>query len=183
MAHRRIFLIAVTLVLSCQSGRGGEMGAADIAAASQRAEGPKVCYCDIATLKYEGASLTGASSESWPTGFTVIRIGVPDQQPTRLAVSGSFSVDKPKEANLHVAAKDHEGNLHLPTVQSVESATGKKRRVVTLLCEFALPEKDIHDLVIQRRLLVTTVNLGIVTAWVIIDEDEEEASLLGGFEP
>ncbi|NQT14191.1 MAG: hypothetical protein HQ582_15660 [Planctomycetes bacterium] len=99
-----------------------------------------------------------------------------------MAVSGAFSLDKPKEANLRVAAKDRDGKLHLPIVQSVASAKGKKRRVITVLCQFALAEKDIHELVVQRRVLVTTVNLGMITARVIIDEDEEE-NLLGILQP
>ncbi len=182
MTHRRVSLIALTVILSCQSGRGGETGVADSESSSPRSEGPKACYIDIATLKYEGGCLTGASSESWPTGFTVLRMDAPDQERSSLAISGAFSVDKPKEANIRVAAKDHEGMLHLPTAQSVASATGKKRRVITLLCEFALTESDIRELLIQRRVLVTTANVGMVTARVIVDEDEEE-SLEGLMEP
>ncbi len=180
VAHRLIFLIGLTLVLSWQPGLGGETVVTDTA--SQRAEEPEVGYLEVATFKYEGGRLTGANSESWLTGFTVIRIAVPDQQRTQLSVSGAFLVDKPKETNLRVVAKDHEGKLYLPSVQSVVSATGKKRRVVTLLCEFELPERDIHQLAIQRRVIVTTANLGLVTARVIIDEDEEE-SRLGIYEP
>lgn len=177
--HSPLFLITLTVVLSCQSGRGAETLAPDSASASQLAKGPKVRYRDIATLKYGGKGLTGANSRSWPTGFTVIRIDPCDQQRSRVAVSGAFLLDKPNPANLRLAVKDHQGKLHLPTVHSVASATGKTRRVITLMCEFALPERDIHELVIQRRILVATANLGMVTARVIIDEDEEE--LLEGY--
>ena len=177
MAHRLIFLIGLPLVLSWQPGLGGETGVTDSSSASQRPEEPEVGYLEVATFKYEGGRLTGANSESWLTGFTVIRIAVPDQQRTQLAVSGAFSVDKPRDSNLRVVAKDHEGKLHLPSVQSVASATGQKRRVVTLLCEFGLPEEDIHQLVVQRKVIVTTANLGSVTARVIIDEDEEQSRL------
>ncbi len=177
MAHRLIFLIGLTLVLSWQPGLGGETVVTDSASASQRAEEPGVDYLEVATFKYEGGRLTGANSETWLTGFTVIRIGVPDQQRTQLAVSGAFLVDKPKEANLRVVAKDHEGRLYLPSAQSVVSAIGKKRRVVTLLCEFGLPEKDIYQLAVQRKVIVTTAHLGLVTARVIIDEDEEDSRL------
>jgi len=146
---------------------------------TQSAEGPKACYLNIATLKYEGAGLTGCSSRSSPTGFTVVRIDSADPKKPRVAVSGAFLLAKPKEANLRVAARDHDGKLHPPIVQSVASAMGKKRRVITMVCEFALPEKDIHELVIQRRVLVTTANLGMVNARVIIEDEEEELILPG----
>lgn len=125
MAHRLIFLIGTTLVLSWQPSLGGETVVTDSASASQRVEEPGVGYLEVATFKYEGGRLTGANSESRLTGFTVIRIGVPDQQRTQLAVSGAFVVDMPKETNLRVVAKNHEGRLFLPSVQSVVSATGK----------------------------------------------------------
>lgn len=144
---------------------------------TQSAEGLEACYLNIATLEYEGAGLTACSSKSSPTGFTVVRIDSADPKKLQVAVSGAFLLDKPKEANLRIAAKDHGGKLHLPIVQSVASAMGNKRRVITVLCEFALPENDIHQMVIQRRVLVGTVNLGMITARVIIDEDEEENRL------
>lgn len=48
---------------------------------------------------------------------------------------------------------------------------------MTLLCEFGLPETEIHQLAIQRRVIVASATFGMVTARVIIDEDEDESRL------
>lgn len=146
---------------------------------AQESDRMRACYFSMATLRYERVNITGTDSELSRTGFTVTRVPAKDSANARMAVSGAFAIDKPKSQNLRLVARDHAGNLHLATEQTVAAATGSKRRVITLLCEFALPEQSIHELVVQRRVMVGEVDLGMVRAKIIIDEDEEEELLPG----
>jgi len=140
----------------------------------QESDGFKERYIPIATLPYQRANLSGTDSESSPTGFTVARVPAQEATRTGIAVSGAFPVDKPKVQNLRLVAKDQAGKLRSPTEQTIAAAKGSELRVITLLCEFALPERDIRELIVQRRVLVGEVDVGMVRAKVIIDEDEEE---------
>lgn len=61
---------------------------------------------------------------------------------------------------------------------SVAAASGSRCRVATLVHEFALPKRNLREWVLQRRIRVSTVDLGMIKARVIVDEDEEK-ELLG----
>jgi hypothetical protein len=143
-------------------------------ACGQDSEKTKTRYLAIATFPYEHVDLRGTDS-----GFTVARVPSQQSTKTRLAVSGAFAVERPKVQNLRLAAKDSAGKLYLPTTQTIAVGSGQGRRVITLLCEFPVAEQDIRELVVERRVLVVEVNLGMVTAKVIIDEDEEEKLQIG----
>ena len=52
--------------------------------------------------------------------------------------------------------------------------SGQEPRVITLLCEFPVPEQDIRQLGVKRKSLVGKVSLGMAAAKVIVDEDAVE---------
>ena len=140
-----------------------------LAAFGQDSERTKTRYLPIATIPYERVDLRGTDA-----GFTVARMPAQEPTKTRLVVSWAFAVERPKVQNLRLVAKDRAGKLHLPNDQIIAAATGQQRRVITLLCEFSVPEQDIRELVVERSVLVGEVDLGMVKARLIIDEDEEE---------
>jgi hypothetical protein len=84
---------------------------------------------------------------------------------------------------LATAANDGASVTGMGSAQSpsIATASGSRCRVATLVYEFALPKRNLREWVLQRRIRVGTVDLGMIKARVIVDEDEEKELL--GFQP
>lgn len=85
--------------------------------------------------------------------------------------------------NLATAANDGASAAGIgPSLSpSIATPSGIQYRVVKLVREFTLPQRGIHQWGPQRRIRVGTVDLGMIKARVIIDEDEDEERL--GIQP
>ena len=140
-----------------------------LAAGEQDSKKLKTGYLPVATIAYEQGDLFGTDA-----GFTVVSVPCRQSTGTRLALSGAFAVEKPKAGNLRLTVKDSVGKVHLPTTQTVAVSKRDQRRVVTLLCEFPVAQQDIRRLIVERSVLIGYVDVGMVRAKVIIDEDEEQ---------
>lgn len=131
-------------------------------------------YRDLATLPHDSAAITGVGVDAQPSGFTLVRLGSDDPRRTRVAISGAFDPDGPAAEDIRVLAKDPEGHLHEPSSRSGTTAQGTKHKVVTLACEFTLPESDLREIVVQGEVLVTRIRFGMVSPSIIVDKFEEE---------
>jgi len=134
-------------------------------------------YRDVATLECGGGEVSAVGGSLRPSGFTLVPVDTRDAGKCRFAISTATSLQGPDPGDLRVLAKDQDGKLHRASSQSAASASGNKHRVVTVVCDFRLPEKNVRALVVQRRLLVGTVDLGIVKARVLLDDEEDEERL------
>ena len=152
----------------CAAGLVG-VTASSLPAGGQNSNEPDIRYLPVATIAYDQIDLYGTDS-----GFTVVSVPCRRSTRTRLAVSGAFAAEKPKAGHLRLTVKDSAGKVHLPITQTIAEGKRGQRRVVTLLCEFAVAEEDIRRLIVERSVLVGRIDMGMVRPLVIIDEDEEQ---------
>jgi hypothetical protein len=173
---RTTWLVAAVVVGLSSSGAVAPVRADD-------QQDPEPAYRDLASFTYGSTSVGGFGSKLWPTGFTLVSIDTGDPQKSRIAVSAAFDLKGPDVPDLRLLARDQEGKRHSATSRSAASASGRTYRVVTLVCEFALPEQGIQELVIQQRSSSShgRLILGGVSPRIIIQEEEEK--LLGVIEP
>ena len=70
---------------------------------------------------------------------------------TRFAISAAFQRNVPGSADLRVRLTDANGQIHEPNKNSQASGSGSELGVTTLICEFAVAEREIDMLIVERR--------------------------------
>lgn len=146
------------------------VGEAANATASDQQEAKS--YRDIATLDNPGGGISGTGGSLRPSGFTVVPIDTRAPSNCRFAISMATGCLGPAPKMLRVVATDAEGNIHTASSQSGVAAFGNKHGLVTIVCDFPLSERDVRRLTVQQERVF--VDLGMVKAEVIIQEEEEE---------
>lgn len=177
---RRMSLV-ITLWLSIILAVGNTCRSEDKVARDQqkKEERPKETtrteYRDVATIVNDGKSMAAIGARL-PSGFTLVHMDTSDPNKSGVVMSAARISNRRLGADFRVIAIDRNGVSHEALSQSVVAASGTKHEVVTLMCEFAVPQRQIHKWTIQRKILIGYVDLGIVKS-AVFDCDEEEEKM------
>ena len=116
-------------------------------------------YSDVATIGYSGQpTAVGYSDQavsrkgdpSGPTSYTVATTSDKNASMTDVVVSFVCDQTPGNRRLFHVVAKDKQNRVHEPVFERSGMGGDLKLSVITIVCKFSLPQKEIAKLVVQQ---------------------------------